>query len=175
MDKRRQANLRVKQRITATLLRLLEEKSISEITVSEIIAGAGVARASFYRNYATKESVITTLISDVLEEFRENLQCDGDNFYTFGNVRMSFEYFSRYAGQVLDLHRFGYGSILLDRLNQFHEEVAGTMPCKSVERYRLYIYIGSLYNTAMMWLQSGQRESIDEVSGMFYRICASGQ
>ena len=77
MDKRKEANMRVKERITTALLRLLENKSISEVSVSEIIAGAGVARASFYRNYATKESVLTTLISDVLEEFRKDLQSDG--------------------------------------------------------------------------------------------------
>ena len=66
MDKRKEANLRVKRSITSALLHLLEKKSISEISVSEIIREAGVARASFYRNYATKESVITTLISDIL-------------------------------------------------------------------------------------------------------------
>lgn len=50
MNKRQEANLRVKAHITAALLKLLNEKSISDITVSEIIAQAGVARASFYRN-----------------------------------------------------------------------------------------------------------------------------
>lgn len=171
MDKRKEANRRVKESITAALLRLLEEKSISEISISEIIAGAGVARASFYRNYATKESVITTLITDILEKYRADIQYDGENFYTYANVRRSFEYFSQYGSQVLDLHRFGYGSILLEMLNRFHEEVAGTMPCKSIERYKLYIYIGSLYNTAMIWLQSGRKESPDEIAGIFYRIC----
>lgn len=170
MDKRKEANLRVKEKITSALLKLLEKKSISEISVSEIIANAGVARASFYRNYATKESVITTLISDALDRFRDDIQYNGENFYTYENVRCSFSYFSQYKSQVLDLHRFGYGSILLEMLNQFHEEVAGTMSCRSVERYKLYIYIGSLYNTAMVWLQSGQKESIDEISSIFYQI-----
>ena len=172
MDKRKEANMRVKERITTALLRLLENKSISEISISEIIAGAGVARASFYRNYATKESVLTTLISDVLEEFRKDLQSDGENFYTYENVRKSFEFFSRYGNQVVDLHRFGYGSLLLEMLNQFHEAVAGSMPYQSMERYQLYIYIGSLYNTAMMWLKGGQKEITEDVSDMFYRHCA---
>lgn len=171
MDKRKEANLRVKENITAALLKLLEVKSISEISVSEIIANAGVARASFYRNYATKESVLTTLISDALENFRKDIPYDGENFYTYENVRKSFSYFSQYKSQILDLHRFGYGSILLEMLNQFHEEIAGSMPCNSVERYELYIYIGSLYNTAMIWLQSGQKESIDEISDVFCQIC----
>lgn len=173
MDKRKEANLRVKRNITAALLHLLHEKSISEITVSEIIAEAGVARASFYRNYATKESVITTLISDVLEQFRQDMAARGEEFYTYGTIRLSFDYFSRYRKYALDLHRFGYGSILLDMLNRFHEDAAGSMSCRSVERYQLYVYIGSLYNTAMMWLKSGQKESIDEIAGIFYETFAA--
>lgn len=172
MDKRKEANRRVKESITTALLHLLNQKSISEISISEIISKAGVARASFYRNYASKENVITTLIADILESFRENIQLDGNNFYTYENVYKSFEYFSRYATQVLDLHRFGYGSILLEMLNHFHEEIAGTMAYKSVEKYKLYIYIGSLYNTAMIWLQNGQKETIDEIADMFYLTCA---
>ncbi len=172
MDKRKKANRRVKESITTALLHLLNQKSISEISISEIISKAGVARASFYRNYASKENVITTLIADILESFRKNIQLDGNNFYTYENVYKSFEYFSRYATQVLDLHRFGYGSILLEMLNHFHEEIAGTMAYKSVEKYKLYIYIGSLYNTALIWLQNVQKETIDEIADMFYLTCA---
>lgn len=128
MNKRQEANLRVKVHITAALLKLLDEKSISDITISEIIAEAGVARASFYRNYASKESVITTLITDILEQFRREVQYDGENYYTYENIHRSFEYFSRYGKQIFDLHRFGYGSLILEKLNQLHEEIAGTMP-----------------------------------------------
>lgn len=152
---------------------MLNKKSISEISVSEIITEAGVARVSFYRNYATKESVITTLISDILEQFRQGLETDGETFYTYQNIRKSFEYFSRYRKQMLDLHRFGYGSILLEMLNRFHEEVAGSMSYKSMERYQLYMYIGSLYNVAMTWLQNGPQESIDEIADLFYQSCPS--
>ena len=132
-----------------------------------------MARASFYRHYATKESVITTLIEDVLEDFRAGLSADGDNFYTRENIRRSFDYFRRYAPQVTDLHRFGYGDVLLERLNRFHEEVAGTMPCRSIARYRLCIHIGALYYTAMMWLLNGRRESVDEIADMFCRMVAA--
>ena len=175
MDKRKEANLRVKRSITSALLHLPEKKSISEISVSEIIREAGVARASFYRNYSTKESVITTLISDILEQFRTELSADDADSHTYRNMLRGFEYFSRYSRQVLDLHRFGYGSILLEMLNRFHEEVAGAMPCSSIERYRLYMYIGALYNTAMSWLQSGQRESAAEIAGFFCRSWSAGQ
>lgn len=41
MDRRRQAREQVKEKITGALLRLMGEKSISEITVTELIAEAG--------------------------------------------------------------------------------------------------------------------------------------
>lgn len=171
MDKRKEANTRVKERITAALLQLLGKKRISEISVSEITTSADVSRSSFYRNYSTKESVISTCIADWMTQLQECLLCDGESFYCYENVRRSFAFFSRNANQILDMYRFGYGTLLLEMLNQLHEDVAGTMPCRSIERYQLYIYIGSLYNTAMMWLRSGQKESIEEVSDMFYDTC----
>lgn len=171
MDKRREANLRVKDGITAALLELLREKNISSISVSEIVEKAGVARASFYRNYASKESVLTTLIDDILEKYRSTLKDVREYFYTYENVHRSFEYFKRYGKYALELHKLGYGSLILEKLNQFHEEVAGTMPYNSIERYRLYIYIGSLYNTAMVWLRNGADRSVDEIAEMFYKIC----
>ncbi len=167
MDKRKKENLRVKKSIAGALLRLLDEKSISQITISEIISAAGVARSSFYRNYTSKENVITTLISDILEEYRANMKSDGDNVYTYENIRMGFEFFSHFERLVLDLHRFGYGSIILSMMNQFHEDIAGNMPHTSISRYELYIYIGALYNTALMWLMTGKNESVDEITEMF--------
>lgn len=172
MDKRKEANLRVKTSITNALFCLMKQKSISEITVSEIIRAAGVARASFYRNYATKESVLTTLIADILDSYRSHIHLEDGFFYTYENIRLSFAYFGRYGDHVLDLHRFGYGSIVLEKLNHFHEEVAGTMPLSSIERYTLYMYIGSFYNTAMVWLQGGMKESVDEIAGLFFKTCA---
>lgn len=52
-------------------------------------------------------------------------------------------------------------------MNQFHEDIAGNMPHTSISRYELYIYIGALYNTALMWLLTGKNESVDEITEMF--------
>lgn len=170
MDKRKIANQLVKEKITAALFQLLKEKSISEITITEIIHTAGVARASFYRNYASKENVLITLISDILDDYRKNLKNDGEFFYTYENIYMSFQYFQRYHEYAKDLHFYGYGSLVLHKLNQFHEEIAGTMSYNSIERYKLYMYMGSLYNTAMVWIMEGMKEPIEEVTDIFYNV-----
>lgn len=171
MDKRKEANLRVKNHITKALFQLMHEKSFSDITISELIREAGVARVSFYRNYESKEDVLLTLIEDVLEQYRSTTDCNETNYYTYRNVCRSFAYFKKYGDIVLDLNRFGYGSILLEKLNRFHEQIAGTMPNSSIEKYQLYMYMGALYNTAVVWIQNGTRESVEDIAGMFCKEC----
>ena len=93
MDKRKAAQQRVKRCITDALFSPLEGKSLSDIRITEIIERAGVARASFYRNYRTKEDVLVTLIRDVIERFGEEMRLDQGAFYTYENVLLSFRYF----------------------------------------------------------------------------------
>lgn len=171
MDKRKEANLRVKTCITEALFDLMHEKSFSDISITELIRAAGVARVSFYRNYESKEDVLLTLIQDVLEQFRETIVYHEDDYYTYENIRRSFEYFKRYGEFMLDLYQFGYGSILLEKLNRFHEEIAGTMPNSSIEKYKLYMYMGALFNTAIVWLQNGAKESVEDITGIFCEMC----
>jgi len=57
-DKRLEANRLVKLRIARALTKLMEKKNFSDITVTEIVQTAGVARASYYRNFTSKEEVL---------------------------------------------------------------------------------------------------------------------
>lgn len=51
-------NAYVIEHINEALFGLLKEKSLNEISISEICETAGVGRMSFYRNYESKEDVI---------------------------------------------------------------------------------------------------------------------
>lgn len=82
----------------------MKKKRFSDISITEIIQTAKVARASFYRNYDSKEDVLSTLIE-------EEICYESTEYYNYQNVLKSFQYF---------------------------------------EKYKLYMYIGALYNTAVM-------------------------
>lgn len=168
MDKRKEANLRVKQNITAALFSLIQEKSLTDIHVTEIIQKAGVARASFYRNYCSKEDVLVTLIRDVLEEFRTEIHYDHGNFYTYENILLSFQYIHRYRDYILDLYHSGFAATILEELNLFHESLEGTMPASSIRKYELYFYIGSLFNTAVIWLSDETEICTEDIATFFY-------
>ena len=171
MDKRKAANQKVKRNITEALFALMREKNFHDITITELVSRAKVARASFYRNYSTKEDVMQNLVDDVLAEFRkEAITGEDGSFYCYENVKLSFVYFSRYRQYFVDMCEADFAGLLLTSLNQFHEEAAGTMPATSVERYQLYMYMGALLNTAAVWMWSGQNESIEDLTNEFCRF-----
>lgn len=168
MDKRKEENLRVKKSITNTLFQLMQTKSLSEITITELVKGADVARASFYRNYCSKEDVLLTLIRDVLEQFRHDMQDGPGGICTYENILLSFQYFDRYRAYVLDLYRSGFGIILLEEINHFHESIEGTMPSSSLKKYTLYMYIGALFNTAITWLFDENPAPVKDIALYFF-------
>ncbi len=167
MDRRKQANLRVKENITKTLFALMKEKSLGSITITELVSGAGVARASFYRNYCSKEDVLVTLIRDVLDVFRGEVDLERGGLHTYENIRLSFLYFQKYKNYILDLYHSGFASFLLEELNRFHESIEGDMPSSSIEKYRLYLYMGALFNTAMVWLSEDGKTTPEEMARFF--------
>lgn len=168
MDKRKEANQRVKRQITDTLFDLMQTKSLSEITVTELVKGAGVARASFYRNYCSKKDVLVTLIRDVLDDFRSHLPPDQESFYTYENILLCFRYFHAYRTYLLDLYRSGFISVFLEELNRFHESIEGNMPFSSIEKYQLYMYTGALFNTAVEWLLQQEAISPEAMAQFFF-------
>lgn len=167
MDRRKEENIRVRTNITNALFDLLQRKSFSDITITEIIRKSGVARASFYRNYTSKEDVLMKLISGILEQFREEADYNLEDYMSYRHVLRCFVYFKKYERYVLDLYQSGFGIFLLEELNHFHESIAGVMKVHSLSRYQLYMYIGALYNTAIVWLQSEEQEPAEEIARIF--------
>ncbi len=167
MDKRKEANLKVKKQIADALFELMREKKFCDITVTEMITAAKVARVSFYRNFDSKEGVLTWLIEDILQSFLGDEDHASINYMSYEHVKKCFLYFKKYGRYVLDLYRSEFATVLLDELNTFHEAVAGNMPAKSATRYSVYMYMGALFNSAIKWLECGAEESIEDIAAVF--------
>ena len=63
----------VKERIEIALVHLMEEKPFPEITVTDLIQKAQVARVSFYRNFSSTADVIKSLTDKMADTFLEDL------------------------------------------------------------------------------------------------------
>lgn len=87
-----------KEAIETALLLLLEQKPLKKIAITELVDRAGVSRNSFYRNYASKEAVLQTMLADRLAQlaetnvarFAENQQKGLQAFFEFLEADKTF-------------------------------------------------------------------------------------
>lgn len=63
-------NIYVIEHITESLLTLLEDKAIEDISISELCDNAGIGRASFYRNYNSKEDILKAYINKLFNGWK---------------------------------------------------------------------------------------------------------
>lgn len=69
---KKQKEVYVVNEIEKAMLKLLKDKELVEISITQITAKAQVSRSSFYRNYTSKEEIITRLIQRKLLEWQQD-------------------------------------------------------------------------------------------------------
>ena len=72
--------------IRSTLFKLMSEKELSKITVSELCVCAEINRKTFYRHYRTIPDVIEELEGEILDEFAEIMRTSGGSVLDVGAV-----------------------------------------------------------------------------------------
>lgn len=57
-----------KEYIKTAMLELLAKKNVSKISITELVARAGVSRTAFYRNFTSKDELMDEIVNDVLSK-----------------------------------------------------------------------------------------------------------
>lgn len=172
MDKRMIENERVKKSIEEAFFKLLSKKSFSEITVSEIIRLSGVARASYYRNFNSKEEIIENYMEHQRHIVADRITFSESVVDIFNEEKLvtALEYYLKQKDYLLLLYDHGFGTFLQEDMNRFAELNIGDMPQRSLERYKLYFLSGAMFNTTIQWLKSGAQESPEQMAKTFINM-----
>ena len=178
MSKASMDNQRVKNQITEGLFSLLRKKSFSEITVTDIVKEANVARASYYRNFQNKEEIIEAAMDSLWDELMGDIKYDDDeNIFNQENARTGFEKALTCClvrkADLLTLYHNGFGSLIQQTFNRYIMEFAGNMPVNSTERYKLFFIAGAVTNVLIEWLDGGAKEPPREIAALCV-TCFSG-
>ena len=153
-------NTYVKQQITRTLIQLLEEKDINDISIKELCDTAMIGRASFYRNYSSKDNVISTYVHELISNWGEALEKNPE-----ANIQNFFEHlFNHFAENktfYLSLHKQGLSSILLDTIKK-KMELTASLPNNDAYG-RAWLAYG-IYGLIEEWIGRGMVESPSEMN-----------
>ena len=181
MEKKRtsQANLQVKRDMYEALLRLIKEKPLSTIAVSDITTEAGVSRMSFYRNYHAIEDILMEHLNEVVEDYQreeteqiENTVAEDEKiFYGKKYMLHCFQFFYAHREFIDILISSGMGDLFLAKITDYMirkwvDEQDGTRE----EMLKISAYAGSIYNMYREWSKGDFKESTEEVAGILYDL-----
>ncbi len=152
-------NAYVVEHLTSSMLELLKEKPISQISVSELCSMAGVGRTSFYRNYEEKEDIVKAyvkrLFQDWVNEYKETPDLPAREV-----VRIVFSHFEAHRDFYVLLNERGLVYLLKDiilNLCGFNPEQE--MPAAYSSAYVAFF----LYGWIEVWFRRGMKDTTEEL------------
>ncbi len=75
-----------KRTLRAAIMKLMEEKSVSRISVTELCTAAGVNRGTFYAHYRKPEDVMHEVEAELVRQISEVLKTESDNVQLHRNI-----------------------------------------------------------------------------------------
>lgn len=169
MNKRIELNLEVKLSIANSLFLLMQKNPISAIKIVDIVRKAGVARASFYRNFKSREDVVEFFLMYMLTKYKEKFAPDIKHITRFENLRRTFSYIIEYKEQLQALFLSGMSQYLLKAINCYIIEKTEPKVTSLEQRYSLYTYSGALFNVIYIWISGGAKEDASVIAKIFYQ------
>ncbi len=163
MNKRTEINKLVKDSIAQSIFYLMKEKAFSDITITEIVKKAGVARASFYRNFTYKEDAISYYLLEVMNlyknKFNPNLQI---TYYDL--ILGTMEFALDYKEELESLFSSGLSQLFLSAINAYLINKSDVSKELGIKKYYLFSYGGSIFNVIYHWIESDTKESPEEIA-----------
>lgn len=153
------------------LIQLLQTKSLSNITISELTERAGVSRMTYYRNYNSMDEIFISYLKDLVDAYRQDVAGwpDKGNYNDYRNMLHCYEYFDHYREFIACLVKTGLGH-LLQALDNYILDTYYTEDKGRDFYYTLRAFSGSLYNIYVTWIMENSKESAEEIVSIICKI-----
>lgn len=158
LDKRSE---RTKAWLLETLLELIEIKDYSEISVTELTEKSGIARQTFYRNYASMDDILLSRMDEILDEYVKKIEKylatmnDPNWDYT---VTQFIDTMQRNKALFKAMQKAGLGLQTLEKLSVvntlFHMKVQNLQELDQYQQYLVYYLAGGVYNVFNKWFEN---------------------
>lgn len=156
-------NIYVIEHITESLLTLLKDKAIEDISISELCDNAGIGRASFYRNFHSKEDILRAYINQLFGGWKSDWEKDNSIPLSSG-ISMIFGHFEQHRDfyHLLNERHLIYllKDVMMD-LMEFKPDLP------KAEAYAKAFVAYTLYGWVEVWFQRGMQESAEEMRQLF--------
>ncbi len=162
-------NETVREALGIALFQIMETKSFYDITIREIAAAAGVSRSSFYRNFTTKEDLLSAYITSLYRNSFNTSDaplCVGD----LEQVRDFLEPRFRFVKEHCDIYRALYRNNLLYHFYWQTENNIIQLLCgqdKPISPYYRAMLSGACAGIVRCWIESDFRDNEATMAAFF--------
>jgi len=152
---RNKRELTVAEYMTNSLFELMKIKPYSEISIIDITDNAKVHRASFYRNFISKEDIIIKWISSTSDKFITNSNISYKNDSYMDYFTKLFTHLEKYKTEATLIYKANLFHLLKD---EFDNKLINIHK-KEYSNYKSYFLAGGIFNVYYFWLINGFKET----------------
>ena len=167
----------VKHEIIDAVMQLMTEKNYMDITVTDIVKKAGVARASFYRNFNSINDLIDVIVDEISDEligdiFPTLYSSDERKWREF--LFNHFYRFTRKQQQMGKIHPQNL-NVLFARMDNKIQQKESNFPAETIrDKYIAIGTVGLINSITKKWMDSGAKETpeemIDFIMSLFFSV-----
>lgn len=151
--------------IETALLALMKEKEYDKITYQELAARAGVSRNAIYRNYSSMDDILSQYLFRITGDFLRSFDRSTD-YPTYLLAMFRHLDSTKEVGKLLlkaQKPNILYEAFLL--MKNRYDVGDG-----SLREYYDYYRIGGIYCVYLRWLETGCRETADELCAIVLQV-----
>ena len=158
--------------IADSLLLLMRSQPYESISIGEVTKRAGVNRSTYYRNFHSKDEVIMFVYNRIIEEYLTSIEASGEmplQVY----LEAMFTFFLKYKDSLMLIYHADVAHHILSALNSIF--TADGVNLSVEEMFRIHYHTGGIYNTFLLWFDTGMSVSPKKLSAMSVSILPEGQ
>lgn len=156
-------NSYVRNQILITLLEMMKTEDFDSIVISNLVAKAEVGRASFYRNYRTKEDVLRDEAERLNKEL-EIIRKNDDPFDIQLKLIRTLDFYKTHRNFYMTLYNAGLKQIIQDSIVD-ETNISTDQPALLAYTTSAFSYL--IYGWIIEWIRRGMKETSNELISMF--------
>ncbi len=151
----------LKECLADALIKLLETKPVEKITIPEIAVLAGVGRTTYFRNFGSKEEMLSFKLILLWERWAEEHRVEKKKHFNTENALVFFR-FNHHIRPLLELlYRQNLQSVIF---RSFYDYMMPKDSADPFECYKSSFYSYGLFGLLDEWITHGFRETPEQMN-----------
>lgn len=158
-----------------SLIELMREKSIHEISIKDICAGADVNRSTFYRHYNTQFELYDDVLEDITKDIGEiYASCAGEDYTAQNFLTEILKYIEENRDTFLVILSGNSNVSMGETFNRFTNRFIDTENASELSVYIIQFIAAGMTSFIWTWLNKEQRRSAEDVALIISSVMTHG-